>query len=439
MKVDSILTISLDELSEREWRRLFSKLRYQTDDATVWEPWMVLPHKRVVKMPRGAWAYLPDHVEYLDWRCKPVRRHAIPFLATLDAEGFSGQEKALEAMFAQEQGVIVAQPGFGKTNVALAFVAKCETTALILVHTEDILQQWLERAAAVIPDARIGVMRGKQDEIRDVTFATIQTFKRRLQARGDELAVKFGAVILDECHHAPASTFDQVLNQLPAFYRFGFTATDKRADGRHPYITTVIGPVIYRHKFQSKVPVKVVPVKSHKFYYGYRGQWDWRNLLNALKNDERRNAVIAKLVDREIRRGNSTLVLSREIDHLQNIKLAMQEDAEILAAALLTKDQRKSLLEKFRNGEIKCLLATQLADEALDVPILSRVFLTFPGKHDGRIIQQVGRALREHPLKDRAVIFDVVDDRVGVLRRQWMRRKQAYKSMGIRIKKRRVK
>jgi superfamily II DNA or RNA helicase len=76
-----------------------------------------------------------------------------------------------------------------------------------------------------------------------------------------EMRARFGAVILDEAHHAPASTFEEILNVMPATYRFGFTATDKRADGREPYMRTV-GPVIYRSKFSSKIPVKVIAVKS---------------------------------------------------------------------------------------------------------------------------------------------------------------------------------
>jgi superfamily II DNA or RNA helicase len=151
---------------------------------------------------------------------------------------------------------------------------------------------------------------------------------------------------------------------------------------------------------------------------------------------------LKRVVDKCVK-GHSVLVLSREIDHLEaifdHIQLEHGFDEgwtqlyTILAAKLKTKPERRELLDKFRAGEIKCVLATQLADEALDVPILSRVFLTFPGKHDGRIIQQVGRALREHPEKRDAVIYDVVDDLVGVLRRQWMMRKRAYKQMKIRV------
>lgn len=445
MIIDSVLHLSTDELSERQWRRLFNDLSYIGDDGNLYEPWQVLPHKKTVRIPRGAWALLPDSVEYHDWRVFPENR-ILDFTATLDSEGFSGQIDAVNMMLGQEQGIVVAQPGWGKTNVALAFAAVAMTKTLVLVHTEDILQQWITRASE-ITDAKVGVIRGKQFEIGDITISTVQTFGRAIQRR-PKLAKAFGAVILDEAHHAPANSFDLILNSLEAKYRFGFTATDKRADGRHPYMTTVLGPVIYRSKFNAKIPVEVRPLKSG-MTYRWRGSWDWRNLLNALIVDEKRNALIAEHVVRQIKKGETTLVLSREIKHLEQIqdhirlKLGFDEgwtqQVEILAAKTKTKTQRAELLQRFVSGDLLCILATQLADEALDVPRLSRIFLTFPGKHDGRIIQQIGRALREHPEKENAIIFDVVDDRIGVLRRQWMKRKQAYKSLKIPVKKRRMK
>lgn len=441
MEVDSVLRLNTNELTDRQWRTLFSRLSYIGDDQAIYEPWQILPHKKLVRIPRGAWALMPDSITYRDMRVCP-RGRELEFIGELDMNGFDGQKDAVKTMLRQEQGIVVAQPGWGKTNVALAFAAQVKTQTLVLVHTEDILQQWVDRIAELMPDTRVGVIRGRERRIGDITISTVQTFRRVLRTRSG-LENRFGAVILDEAHHAPANTFDEILNSMPAKYRFGFTATDKRADGRHPYMTTVLGPVVFRSKFKSKVPVKVIPVKSG-FNYRWRGSWDWRNLLNALKEDRARNQKIAIRVVRCLKKGHSTLVLSREIDHLENIlghiKIELENQGVtdkpvILAAKLMSKDERRETLDKFRAGEIKCVLATQLADEALDVPILSRIFLTFPGKHDGRIIQQVGRALREHPEKANAVIYDVVDDRVGVLRKQWMRRKQAYKAMKIRIVK----
>jgi len=112
----------------------------------------------------------------------------------------------------------------------------------------------------------------------------------------------------------------------------------------------------------------------------------------------------------------------------------MSSDCEILAAKTRTKKERAKALADFRNGTVRCILATQLADEALDVPRLNRVFLTHPGKHEGRIIQQIGRALRLTPEKRDAVIYDFVDHRVGILKRQWNLRERTYRQNKIKVR-----
>lgn len=439
MIVSNVLTLDIDELTEKEWRKLFDSLRYAVD-GVVYEPWRVSPKHGWVQIPRGAWHLVPDHVEYIDARVFPKAKK-MKFIAELDPVDENGklkferQHDAVKSILENEQGLVVRPPGTGKTQILLAALCELPTRSLVLVHTKDILEQWLERIDAVIENADVGVIQGSRFHIGQITVATVQTFRRRLDA-DPTLAMKFGAVVLDEAHHAAATTFETILNLMLARYRIGATATEKRADGRHPYMKHVIGPVIHRMKFSSKVPVQVVPIKEHKFFYRMRGSWDWRNLLNSLIADARRNQVIAKHVDQMIREGHSVLVLSREIQHLKNMMAEMKEDAQLLTGEQ-SQAVRNASLDAFRKGEIKCLFATQLADEALDVPILSCVFLTFPGKHDGRIIQQVGRALREHPGKERAYIFDVMDSKCYVLKRQELQRRRAYKKMGIPIRKRR--
>jgi len=438
--IDNFITVDYDDLAKREWDKIFKALRYTDADGQLWEPWQINARKRTVKLPRGAWSILPDRIKYLDRRSFPKMRR-LDFKVELDAEQddgnkkfkFTGQKKALATMFEQEQGLIIRPPGTGKTQIALAFVANVKTRTLVLVHTEDILNQWVEYAEKAIPGIEIGVIRGQEVEVGHLTIATVQTFHKLIALDPAKWSRMFGAVILDEAHHAAASTFEQCLNLLAAKYRFGFTASPTRADAKHPYMRWVIGPVIHQQKFKSRVPVKVVPLRS-RFYYGYRGQWDWGNLLRHLIADPGRNQLIAERVDYEIRKGNSVLVLSRRIEHLQNIAAVTEEPVEILAAALRSKPERIEILSGFKSGKIKAVFATQLADEALDVPILSRVFLVHPGKHSGRIIQQIGRALREHPDKADAIVYDVVDSRIGVLRRQWNQRRQFYKASKIRIK-----
>jgi superfamily II DNA or RNA helicase len=171
----------------------------------------------------------------------------------------------------------------------------------------------------------------------------------------------------------------------------------------------IIGPVIHRQKFTSPVKLEVRPIKTG-FKAAYRGPFDWSTLLNKLVEDDERNRKVAEIADGEIRSGNSMLILSRRIEHLERIAGFMSEPCEILTGRR-SKVDRKRLLAGFRSGDIPCLLSTQLADEALDVPRLNRICLTHPGKHEGRLVQQIGRTLRQHPDKKDAVIFDFVDDK----------------------------
>lgn len=224
------------------------------------------------------------------------------------------------------------------------------------------------------------------------------------------------------------------MNACPAYYRFGFTASATRADGMHPTMRYLVGPVIHRQKFSSPVKLEVVPVFT-EFASIYRGSWDWTPLVGRLVSDKKRNRLIAKVADREIQKGNSVLVLSRRIEHLEAIADLMREDCEILAAARTTKPKRKEILAAFKAGTTRCVLATQLADEALDVPRLNRVLLTHPGKHEGRIIQQIGRAIRNFSGKEDAIIYDFVDKKVGVLNRQWSLRRRTYKKEKISVRK----
>lgn len=432
MIVGSQLSVGFDELSEGEWKRLLSKLSFSLDGDVV-HCYRRLLTKGVYKLPRGAWSLLPNHIVYHDKRsCPPAPEY--DFTLKLDDTDkdprFSGQSDAVTAMFEHEQGLLIRPPGTGKTQIALAFAAKVKTKTLVLVHTDDILRQWVSAVEEVMPDAPVGVIRQRQFSIGHVTIAMVQTLNKRYMHKSRSWWQQWGCVIADEAHHVSAPTWEAVMNRCYAKYRFGFTASETRADGMHPTMKFIVGPVIHKMKFSSTVKLTVEPTQTG-FRYLYRGRWDWMPLLEALTADEGRNRKIAEVIDREIADGNSVLVLSRRIGHLGNIAGFVQADAEILTGKRSRTD-RKRILRDFRDGRLKCLLATQLADEALDVPRLNRVVLTFPGKHEGRIIQQIGRALRTHPSKSDAKIYDMVDE-VGVLRHQYSQRVKTYNTNRISV------
>lgn len=439
MRVDRVLTVKIPELTPKQWRGLEKQLTYLNDQGDVVISYKRLIRKGVYVLPRGAWYLMPDEITYEDKRTRPSMP-ALDFALTLDDtekdKRFAGQIAALKSMVAQEQGIVVRPPGTGKTEIATAFMAGAQTRSLVLVHTEDILDQWLRRIEKNIPElaGKVGVIRGKECRIGHVTVATVQTLSRSYLDRPAAWWGQWGALIADEGHHVAAPTWEAVINTCPAFYRFAFTASPSRADGMHPSMRFIVGPIIHRTKFSSPIPLEVVPVKTN-FNMRYRGAFDWGRLLNKLVDDDERNGLIAKTATREAEAGNSILILSRRISHLERIaeKLHSVDGLEILTGKRSSKD-RKRVLSDFRSGKVRVLLATQLADEALDVQRLNRVLLVHPGKAEGRLVQQIGRALRSHPDKKDAVIFDFIDHKIGVLRRQWNERKRAYKKNGISIR-----
>lgn len=438
MRVDSVLTIGMDELTSAEWKKLEKALTFVKPNGDV----VISYRKRVTKgdyvLPRGAWYLLPNHIRYDDRRIRPTLP-TLDFKLTLDAieldPRFKGQSQAVQDMLENEQGLVIRPPGTGKTQIVLAFASVCQTRMLVLVHTEDILDQWVKYIGKAIPEmkGKVGIIRGKECKIGQITVATIQTLSRSYLDKGREWWSQWGALVADEAHHVSAPTWEAVINGCPAYFRFGFTASLTRADGMQPTMRFIIGPIIHRQKFSSPVKLTVIP-KRTEFRTLYRGHFDWGKLLDDLISNDKRNKQIAEVVDGEIAQGHSVLVLSRRIEHLERIAEAMSSDSEILTGKR-SKADRRELLTKFRSGELRCLLSTQLADEALDVQRLSRICLTHPGKAEGRLIQQIGRAIRTHPTKKDAVIYDFVDHRVGVLRRQWDQRKRIYNKEKIPVQK----
>jgi superfamily II DNA or RNA helicase len=441
MIVSNILQIERDELTQKQWRKLLSRLTFLDDDQNEWRFYRWRRNRKVMEMPRGAWSFPElDNVVFEDRRSCPVMPE-LDFTIKLDAidknPNFAGQSEAVASMLDQEQGLVVRMPGSGKSQIGLAFIATCCTRSLVIVHTHDLMQQWATYAERAIPGIDIGLIQGRNYKIGHLTIATVQTLKDFVDLEDFEWWEQFGATIVDETHHAPANTWQTILNNSVSRYRIGLTATEKRADGMGKAVQYLIGPVIHKGEFEPEIPTECIPVKTG-YYFPYRGSFDWGRLIKDIVRDEKRNKCIAEIADREVNEGNFVLILSRSIKHLELIQEQMKTGRNQIFAASgpsrVPKAERKNLVKNMRSGKLRCVLATQLADEGLDVPRLNRVLLVHPGKFEGKIRQQVGRVLRAHPEKVDAKVYDFIDE-VPVLRRQWRERKRAYKPMKIPVRK----
>ncbi len=152
------------------------------------------------------------------------------------------QRPALETMITKNQGVLEAPPGSGKTIVGVETILERSQRSLVLVHTKDLLRQWCDRFEQ-FTDIKPGVIDADRLDLKDVTVGMVQSLRKPLDG---SFVKQFGLVLLDEAHHAPAYTFEQLLNQFPAKYRYGLTATPNRRDGLSFVLHAVLGSTIYR-------------------------------------------------------------------------------------------------------------------------------------------------------------------------------------------------
>jgi len=351
------------------------------------------------------------------------------------------QAVAARAVHAAGGGVLVGPCGSGKTVLGLALVATWRQPTLWLVHTLDLAQQALERARdllALAPDAFGLIGDGRETWGTHLTIATVQTLARRALGA---LAGRFGAVFLDECQHAPAASFVQVMQAFPARYRLGLTATPDRADGLGGAMLAVLGPVAARlttADLAAAGRVMVPEVRQVPTAFRYRYAEDYGAMLTALCADPDRNALLAGCVAREARSGRSCLVLSERVEHCHLMAAALADLAPEVPAAVLTgavaTKRRAATLEALRDGRLRVLLATKLADEGLDLPALERVFLASGGRAAGRLQQQLGRVMRPAPGKAAPVVIDFVDPLVGVLLAQAKARvRDVYRPLGAQV------
>jgi superfamily II DNA or RNA helicase len=342
------------------------------------------------------------------------------------------QARAVGKLVRVTQGTVVIPCGGGKTRVGMGAIARLRTPTLILVHTLDLAEQWLGELRDKL-GIEAGLIGDGTERTAPVTVAVIQALVRWAPSVLDEFLATFGLLILDEAHHVAASTFYSLVNRCPARYRLGLTATPEREDGLTPLLELFLGErlVLVSHDELVTAGVLAVPeIRSIEtaFDFSYECAADFASMLAALAADEARNALIADRVAEQAIAGNTCLVLSGRVDHCELLAAAIVERGAqaVVLTGRVGRKRRAALLDGARSGNVPVLVATSLADEGLDLPRLSRVFLAFPSRARGRTAQRLGRLMRPHPEKPDAVLFDFVDRKVPILRRQHLERRKLY-------------
>ena len=407
-------------------------------------------HPNHVGLPRGCQDDACEMLTRLGIRpvVRDERQGGRPLDVDFQGELRPEQERAAEALAAHDTGVLAATTAFGKTVIAAWLIARRGVNTLVLVHRRQLLDQWLERLAVFLrlPPSSIGRIGGGRSQPTGlVDVAVIRSLVRKGVV--DDRVGDYGHVIVDECHHLPAHSFEQVVRRAKARFILGLSATVARKDGHHPIIFMQCGPVRHRVSARAQAAVHpfdhVVVVQPTAFLPDRVPDADRRvefqTLYQELVGDETRNRRICDDVVESVDAGRSPLVLTERTEHLNRLQRDLEPRVRhlVVLRARMGKRQRRALAERLAAispEEPRALLATgKHVGEGFDDARLDTLFLTLPVSWRGTVAQYVGRLHRLHDAKREVRVYDYADLNVPMLARMFDRRCRGYEAVGYRV------
>ncbi|MFC5471566.1 DEAD/DEAH box helicase family protein [Cohnella suwonensis] len=354
------------------------------------------------------------------------------------------QDTASRAMLAHDFGILSAVTAFGKTVVAASIIAKRQINTLILVHRRELMDQWKSRLQTFLdlPKHSIGMIGGGKDSrtgIVDIAVIQSMNYKGEVKEWIDE----YGQVIVDECHHVSAYSFEQVLMKAKAKYVFGLTATPKRQDGQEAIVAMQLGPI--RMKIDAKMignsrgfSLTVVPrYTSFKMPINMEKS-GIQDVYQYLVTDEERNTMIFNDILQSLEEGRSPLLLVERTSHAEYFEDRLRHFARniIVLRGGMGKKQREAVRQQIANvpdTEERVLIATgKLIGEGFDDARLDTLFLVHPISWTGSLEQYAGRLHRAHANKQEVKIYDYIDLQEPVLMGMYKKRIKGYRKMGYR-------
>jgi superfamily II DNA or RNA helicase len=363
---------------------------------------------------------------------------------------FSGQLRPAQldaaAMIAEhDEGILCAPTAFGKTALAAWMIAARKVNTLVLVHRQQLLDQWHARLAMFLslPAKSIGQVGGGKSERNGlVDLAIIQSTHDKAGVK--DFVAEYGQVIVDECHHLSAFTFEQVMKQVKAKYVLGLTATPERKDGHHPIIYMQCGPIRYKLSARSMTAAspfehEVFPRLTDFCLPPEQADTTIQELYAALVDDKTRNELIVGDLLRVIHDGCSPLLLTARTEHLKYFETALAGEVEniFVLKGGMGKKQRRSIAKAIAavpESAPRVILATgSYIGEGFDDARLDTLFLAMPISWKGTLQQYVGRLHRLHDAKRVVRVYDYVDSNVLMLSRMYARRLKGYSAIGYRI------
>ena len=398
---------------------------YEEDASHIHLPRGTLEEIKDLAKGTGSELYLTDQ--------RPVPgKLSLKFLGSLTPK----QMNAVRAVLSDDMGVLVAPPGAGKTVMGCYAVAERNMPTLILAHRKPILDQWRTQLGNLLglSSHLVGqVGGGRNRQTGAIDLGMIQSLKRLSDL--ETFFSKYGFIIVDECHHLPAFTFEACVKRAPVRYILGLTATPYRRDGLQEIITLQCGSI--RH---TMAPIedsfsRTLFVRETPFIFSDDEDPPIQEIFRCLVRDNARNELIRTDVCHALNQGRRCLILSHWKEHCELLADGLRERGKtpLVLSGTLGKKTRSAMLRSLQDTpsdkELLIIATGQYLGEGFDCPQVDTLFLAFPLSFKGKLIQYVGRALRNHEDKTSVRVYDYVDTRVPILRKMYAKREKTYRSL----------
>lgn len=370
------------------------------------------------------------------------------------------QEIAVADLMKYDNGILSAATAFGKTVVGAYLIAQKKVNTLVLVRNTEVLKNWLEDLTRFLdideelpeyttPKGRIkrrkdiiGKLHSSSNTLTGIIDVAMITSFGKV---GDiNPAVKdYGMVIIDECHHAAAETDEAVLMAVNAKYVYGLTATVKRDDGQVKSVLFQIGPVRYTYSAKDRALKQGI---KHYVYPRFTRSVDLNEdkhsiseIYQLVVNDKIRNKRIVEDAIMCVQDGRNPIVMTKYIEHAELLYQQLQDKAEhvFLLRGGKSSKERDAIRLKMNsipdNESVIVVAIGKYIGEGFNYPRLDTLLIAMPIAWEGNVEQYAGRINRDYTGKRDVIIFDYIDQHIGVFDRMYHKRMHTYKCIGYEI------
>ena len=305
--------------------------------------------------------------------------------------------------------------GVGKTITAATDAKAVGGRTLFLVNALKLASQAKETFAKVWPEATLGEYTGSQkDMTQTVIFATVQSISKDLEKFSP---TDFDYLIVDECHHAAANTYQKIFTYFHPKFILGLTATPERSDGED--MLELFQNVAHKMDLKTAVergvlvPIRCIRVKTNIDLTDVRIngiKYNSQDLESKLFIPERNQLIVDTYL--KYINGKKTVIFCASVDHAAEIAKLLR-DSGVKAEAVSGRDRveaREKILKDYETGSTNVLCACDLLNEGWDSPHTTVLFMARPTMSKTIYLQQLGRGTRRCPGKEDLLVVDFVDN-----------------------------